>query len=230
MDYQIVLKIDKEKDAWNWWHAANHPSHGVAWSERIAQREIKEIIGLDQATAGNILLPFLDKYYQENQDLLNSQLKVGQDLFNQKGQAAINKVVEIFGRPLYRDNFVGFLTTFPRCPYNYEAGYFWLCALWPAKCYLGTFLHELLHFQFIFYYQAEILPLLGKEKFERLKESLTVILNDEFRDFLCQSDQGYAIDQALRQRLFEKWQEDKSIDRLIDFGVMLTVDSKLSTK
>jgi len=219
MDYQITLKIDKEKDAWNWWHAANHSSHGVNWSERIKQPQMREIIGLDKEAAMKILLPFLDKYYQDNAELIASQLKAGQELFLQQGQAAMGKMVQIFNRPLYKNSFVGFLTTFPRCPYNYEEGYFWLCALWPAKCYLGTFLHELLHFQFIFYYQDKILPLIGKEKFERLKESLTVILNDDFREFLCQSDQGYAVDQESRQKLLQKWQEDKDIDQIIDFGV-----------
>ena len=221
MNYKVSIRLDLYQDAWNWWHAANHSSHGVDWSDRLTKPELRKIIGLDQKEAMAILEPYLKSFYEKNQNLLQEQLKTGQSLFDEYGQAAMDKMVKIIGRPLYRDEFVGFLTTFPRCPYNYQAGYFWLCTIWPAKCYLGIFLHELLHFQFLFYYQQKLLPIVGPDKLDRLKEALTVILNYDFRDYLCQDDQGYEIDQILRQQLADYWQKNKDFDAVIDYGVAI---------
>ena len=47
------------------------------------------------------------------------------------------------------------------------------------------FIHELLHFQTIYYYKDYIIDRLHNEKqFEDLKEALTFILNYEFKEFI----------------------------------------------
>jgi hypothetical protein len=53
------------------------------------------------------------------------------------------------------------------------------------KNYMGNFLHELLHFQFIHHFANHPAIIdLNIEQFEFLKEALTFILNYEFKEFL----------------------------------------------
>jgi len=210
------------KDAWNWWEACNHISYGTDWKKRVPQKIWEEIHGKTFREACDFLLPYLRRYYKEHDKELRLISKEVQSLFTQYGQEACILMEDVTKHPLYRKSFTCFLTTFPRCPYSFQKGYVWLCASWPAKCYLGTFLHELLHFQFFAYYQnRKTVKKLSLEQKEILKESLTVILNNEFLPYLCQKDKGYIPHQALRKQLSKFWSQNKNLDALIDFGVRL---------
>lgn len=219
---KIKLKLDIIKDAWNWWDACQRVSHGVNWKKRIDRNLRKRIVGKTEEEAMNFLLPYLKKYYKEHKSELNKILKTGQSFFSKDGQKACKRMEKITSRPLYRKSFTCFLTTFPRCPYSYKKGYVWLCANWPPKCYLGTFLHELLHFQFFAYYQNRpLVKKLTKEQSEYLKESLTVILNEEFDEFLCQKDEGYKKHRKVRRKLELFWRQNKNFAQLVDYGAKL---------
>lgn len=216
---QIEIKIDINQDAWNWWQACNKISHGVDWKQRIEEPLRFELAGKDQNEANAILLPYLERYYTDHQAELQTKLAEAQRLFDIQSPQAFKLMEKVTNKPIYRDSFTCFLTTFPRCPYSLEEGYVWLCALWPAKCYLGTFLHELLHFQFLHYYAR--IPELGyltSAQIDFLKEALTVILNDVFLPFMCQNDKGYEIHQELRAELKRFWEQNKDFYALILFG------------
>ncbi len=215
----INIKLNIKKDAWNWWHACNKVSHGVDWKKRVDKNLWKKIYGKTEKEAFKFLMPYLRKYYKEHEKDLDKNIEDSRKLVNDKFQEAYELMEKIIGKPLYRENFACFLTTFPRCPYNYKKGYVWFCALWPAKCYLGTFLHELLHFQFIAYYKNNpSIKSLSPEQFEYLKESLTVILNYEFKEYLCQKDRGYSQHQELRKKLEIFWRRNRNFNQLIEYG------------
>ncbi len=57
---------------------------------------------------------------------------------------------------------------------------------------------------------------LGAEKYNELKEALTVLLNVECRDLLPSGiiDRGYPQHQELRQRILELWSKDRNMDNL----------------
>ncbi|MDR0607110.1 MAG: hypothetical protein LBG52_01870 [Candidatus Peribacteria bacterium] len=63
-----------------------------------------------------------------------------------------------------------------------------ICFFRPVSTYLGSFLHELQHFQVIHYYGDTLMKDLSDVEFEFLKEALTVILNDECLEFLGKID------------------------------------------
>ena len=65
---------------------------------------------------------FLEKYVQEKKQISDEIAFLNKE-FTEKFNIACQKIVDLFGRPLYRDNFTIYLTTFGRCPYNYEEGY-----------------------------------------------------------------------------------------------------------
>jgi hypothetical protein len=59
---------------------------------------------------------------------------------------------------------------------------------------------------------------LSEAEFEFLKESLTVILNDECLEFMGKLDMGYPIHQALRRDLLREWRQHHNFQKLITWG------------
>lgn len=217
---KIKVKLAIKKDAWNWWDACNRISHGVDWKKKVDKELWQKIHGKTEKMAIEFLLPYLKNYYQQNGKQLTAAIKETQDVFNKQSAVALRLMEKITGKKLYRENFTCFLTTFPRCPYSFKKGYVWLAADWRVECCLSIFLHELLHFQFLKYFYKKLVPKkLNDRQFDFLKEALTVILNHEFRKYLCQKDRGYAVHKSLRTKLDAHWRRYHDFDRLIECGV-----------
>ena len=70
------------------------------------------------------------------------------------------------------------LTTIPICPYNFKTKQIFVHAKAPVQIQLNILAHELNHFMFYFYYH-KLREELGDDKFELLKESLTLFTNPE---------------------------------------------------
>lgn len=67
-----------------------------------------------------------------------------------------------------------------------------------------------------------------KEQSENLKEALTFILNEEFKDILVPCDNGYLIHKELREQLKTTWLQNKEFDVLISKGIDLMKKIKSS--
>ena len=72
-----------------------------------------------------------------------------------------------------------------------------------------------MHLQFHYYFEKDLIIKIGREKFGDLKEALTILLNEEFRDLWIVEDKGYEIHQELRKRISEQWKKNKDFDELI---------------
>ncbi|MDQ5957331.1 MAG: hypothetical protein QG614_306 [Patescibacteria group bacterium] len=82
-------------------------------------------------------------------------------------------------------------------------------------------MHELWHFYTwcgIGFYQEEKI---GKQKYNDLKEALTVLLNVECKDLLSEGviDIGYHQHKEIRHKILEYWEKDKNIVKLWDYLV-----------
>lgn len=225
---KITIKLDIQKDAWNWWHACNHVSYSVDWKQRIDQSIWENIHGKSQEQAFKFLLPYLKNNYIKQHNQLELYQKQASLIIKQNANRACRWLEKITEQPLACQDITLYLTTFPRCPYNYEKGYIWTCAIWPAKQVMDTLLHELLHFQFYAYFKnRESVKKLSAAQAEDLKEALTVILNYEFREYLAQSDKGYSVHQKLRQKLASFWQKNKDFGKLVDYGAEQIVKNRV---
>ncbi len=100
-----------------------------------------------------------------------------------------------------------FLSTLPICPYNFEKKWIMVFGETNTKKQLQIITHELNHFMF-YYYFGEIKNELGKEKFESLKEALTVFTNPE--------EKGYPNQKRIRDWLSK--QKRRSIPEIIKSG------------
>lgn len=220
MKFEYKIHKDRYQDAWNWWDSCNSINFGTDWSKKIESKIAKQIKGKTKKEALDFLLPYLkDKYYET--EIQKGTAFIQNELKN-KFAYACEKMEKVMGKPLYRPLFHFYLTTFPSIPYNKDRGFIWLHYKW--KDPISTFLHELCHLQFIHYWREKSKSSvfnLASEKFEDLKEALTVIIDEDFMPSIKAPDEGYAIHHDLRQKLTAYWKKEKDFNKLVNYGIKI---------
>jgi len=214
---KITVKLDVEKDAYNWWEACNRVSHGIDWKERIDISLSQKITNKSQKDAYAFLLPYIEKIHEQNN--LIKKVEELQQGFNERQQTLFEMMEKLTSNKIYRDDFTCFLTTFPRCPYDYKNGYVWVPYRRDIDHQLSIFLHELLHFQFFAYYGEKVWGILGSKRHSYLKEAMTVILNDECQNITPVKDEGYEIHKVLRAEFLKIWRNTKDFNLFMDQSI-----------
>lgn len=215
---KILIKFDLKKDAWNWWDACNTKSWGVDWKENISDKKLlPHIVGKSQTKAFKFLLPYLENLYKEID--IDKYIKEIQTGFNKVQAKLFQRMKKVTDRPIYIDTITCWLTSFYRFPYDYEKGYIWIGHNKTMETQLHIVIHELLHFQYHYYFEKKVCQALGQEKQGDIKEAMTVILNDEFGDITPVKDNGYKIHKELRKKLIKFWRQSKNMDEFIDLTI-----------
>jgi len=118
------------------------------------------------------------------------RLKKGLQRNLDKNEPKIISLLErVYQKPFPFKRITVYITTIPICPYNFKQR--WLAVFKNAspKEHINIVIHELNHFMFYFYF-SPLKEKLGEEKFEDLKEALTVLTNPE--------EKGYPAHRKLR--------------------------------
>jgi hypothetical protein len=76
-----------------------------------------------------------------------------------------------------------------------------------------------MHLYFHEFYWKDVEKKIGSKKTGDLKESLTVLLNSEFKDLFISPDLGYEEHKELRNFILKSWKEEKDFEKLLDKGV-----------
>ncbi|MEK7170945.1 MAG: hypothetical protein AAB774_01395 [Patescibacteria group bacterium] len=104
--------------------------------------------------------------------------------------------------------FICYLSLNERCSYNTQEGYFFL-NLFSAEPNMVC-VHELLHLFTHKYIKLDI----SSQQYNSYKESLTELLNLEFRGLVERDDRGYSQHQELRKYLAEKYTKGSGVIKL----------------
>lgn len=107
-----------------------------------------------------------------------------------------------------------YLTLNDRCPYNIYNNLFFVTLTYNST--KSIVMHELWHFYTWYKFGVIWEEKLGKQKYNDIKESLTVLLNIECKDLFPENkkDIGYPQHQELREKIIKIWNETKDIDKL----------------
>ena len=223
------LDYDLGRDIWNWYYGANYSENGEEHFKNVDDLSVlKQIKGIKKLEdAEPILRPYLQSKSDDAESELNGFLRVANAQFAEYFQVACEKMEEITDKPLANDRFTFYVTTFPRMVVFYEEGIVFLYAkidneLWGMP--LDGFMHELLHFQTDKYWRQDpnsLVSRLSEDDYFRLKESLTVILDEELKPIMTLPDCSYPEYGELREKLHDHWKKNHDFDALVNYGLGL---------
>jgi len=216
----IVIKVDFQKDAWNWLSAIlKKQSYGIDWQQFIPLTLKKKISNKNEKEVANLVNSFLKKKYCIRGKKLNKYADNLQKSLNNVADNIFTTMETITEKPIYRKHFTGFITTFPRGPYNSKKGYIWFIYDKSNDWQIMAFIHELLHMQFAYYYKEALLKKINNEQFSFLKESMTVIINKEFAHIISEQDKGYEIHREFRKYLLNLWEHRRGFSQFVNEAV-----------
>lgn len=233
MEYYYKIIYDINWDIWNWYDASRSSPHGFDFRNNLRDEDdikiFDQISKLQQKDAYIVIDKFLKRKYHDQAEIINKYTKGMKSLFDEKLDIACKTLEKITGRELFVKKFKFKLTTFPRCPYNPETGviffYITLNNFWIDP--IINFMDEVLHFLFHHYWQDNPKSPVSKltdDEFEFLKESLTVVLDDDLKPLTNGADNEYPIHKEFRKELHKNWKKYHDFDKLIDFGLVILKD------
>lgn len=217
-----VIVYDPNRDIDNWLSVAQSPvSHGKNFYDNLgndADRQMfKDLQNLPTKQARAKLEKYLKQKVKSAEFLAGEKFIRGR--YEQDFQKACDWLEKVTKKPLAFSKYTIYLTTFPCCPYNPNEGYMYDYYGWVNP--ISGFMHEALHIQFHRYWrddpESPVSKLSGQD-WEILKESLTVVLNKKYVDFVELDDRGYAAHQEFRKKLWQCWEKEQDFAKLVEYG------------
>ena len=215
----IEFKFDVEKDLRNIWDTANSKKHyNFEFKEKLPKEILeicenkkyekckKELLEKRNPLYKNPLIKIMIKSLKE------SWVKIEKEYFV--------RLEKITGKKFAFKKVKAYLTTSNRCPYDYNpknpSFFFGIYSNFWLK--LASCGHELMHIHlhnspWWIMVEDEI----GREKTEDLKESMTILLDLEFRDLWIVKDLGYIYPNhvKLREYIASEWKKKRDFNLLI---------------
>jgi hypothetical protein len=177
----LDIKYSLEKDAEtyvNFVHQFKAFEHGrINPQKEFLERldpELQSIItkAKDEKSAYREVLDYLTKKYNENPQLIKNSINTLEGRWEAAGSQIIYSLEFLYQKPFPFENVTLYLTTNNVCPYSYEEKYFFANYKYASE-QMDVAKHELNHFMFYYYYDS-LRNKLDLEKYELLKESLTL--------------------------------------------------------
>lgn len=206
---KIIFDYNQEKDIWcllNYGKSSNNSNKPTKVFEKLT-------IECGENPSEERVSLFVKKYISENDIDIQKFTLASQEGWDKIAEEYIKKAEEVFGISLPED-IVAYLTINNRCPYRINENFFFVSV--SANSANKIAMHELWHFYTWYKFGVEWEDKLGKEKYNDIKEALTVLLNVECKDLLADGieDVGYPQHLELRNRILELWKTNKNIEKL----------------
>ncbi len=219
----ILVDYSVELDVKNYiskiYHGPQY-SHGRNPSDlkrRLLSRSSQEIktlfsTNLAEKEVADQLRLILSHDYEARQQFFDDKMNNLTNMWKETGSQIEYRLSTLFDQPFpfASETLTINFTTISICPYNYSERMIYCAINHGTREQLSIILHELNHFMF-YYYFSDLKATLGEEKYELLKESLTLFSNPE--------QSGKPAERALRDLfLSQSW---TSLDKAIEAGVGL---------
>lgn len=212
---ELQFKLDLNRDAFNIWELCNAK---IPWEEpnekKIIQEDYKNLWrGKSFEESKKEIEQSVENLYSRG--IVEAFRKSLEDSWKGINQEYFDRLEKVTGRPVFSSKFIAYATTAGRCPYNPKDNSFMISIRRPLLQCMRIAGHELMHLQFHNYFWDEISSKIGDKKTLELSESLTNILNLEFRDLWLVADEGYPSHSRLRDFIKEKWKENPCLDFVV---------------
>lgn len=209
---KVTFTYDKSKDIWcllNKGKSSNNSQNPTKQYEQLVakygENPTEEQVGT-----------FIGEYIARNDIGISKRIEDFQRDWESISAEFQRKAESIFGASL-PDDVTAYLTVNSRCPYDIQNNYFYVSLTAPQPS--RTVMHELWHFYTLYGLGTDQEEKIGKQKYNDLKESLTVLLNVECKDLLPEGviDMGYTQHQDMRKKILEYWEKEKNIKDLWNY-------------
>jgi len=213
--YKINFKLSLDKDARNMWELCNF---SLPWEEPSEKKSLGEKYkkiwkGRDFEDCQEEIKKSINPLYSQGlMKNFKESLEKSWEFVNERYFERISKIMK---RPLSSNIFEGYITSAGRCPYHALDNSFLVSIKRPLLQAMRTCGHEVLHINFENNFGKDIIEKIGKNKFMDLNESLTVLLNEEFKDLWFVDDKGYEPHKELREFISQEWKKEKDFDVLM---------------
>ena len=206
---KVLFDYNQEKDVWcilNYGKSSNNSSEPT----KVYKKLISEY---GENPTNQNAIDFIEKYISENNINIEDYINNYQNDWDSISEEYIKRAEKIFKISLPKD-VTAYLTINNRCPYDIFNNLFF--ANFPSSSIKIVVMHELWHFYTWYKFGIIWEEKLGKQKYNDLKESLTVLLNIECKDLMPEGDQDYGYPQhkELREKITQLWNETTDIEKL----------------
>ncbi len=203
---KVIFKYNRKKDIWcllNKGKSSNNSSNPTK-VYRLLMTSCGEN-PTEEETSN-----FIDKYFSNNKIDVHNYIKQYQTDWNSI-KNEYHKIAESIFDTHLPNNITAYLTVNNRNPYSIENNQFYVTV--PSKTMQKTIMHELWHFYTWYGLGADQEKMLGKQKYNDVKEALTVLLNEECSHLMAEEvyDVGYPQHQELREEIKQLWKKRKDI-------------------
>lgn len=205
----IKFTYSKEKDIWCLLNKGKKSSNSPH-ATKVYQL-LEEQCGENPTTEATS--KFIDDYLAENNVSLEEYIQKYLADWSLVSEEYHRRARAIFDVTL-PSNVTAYLTVNNRNPYSISDNLFYVSV--PRDSIRKTIMHELWHFYTWYGLGTGQEEMLGKQKYNDIKESLTVLLNEECSDLLPKgvSDDGYLQHQELRNEIITLWREQKDVAKI----------------
>lgn len=206
---RVVFEYSREKDVWCLRNYGK-TSMNSTFSTKMYELLIEERGGVPSNEDTSI---FIDGYLAKND--------IDIDVYKNKYQSdwdsiadEYKKIAEGIFKVNITNTVTAYLTINNRSPYSIESNLFFVKV--PSESVRKTVMHELWHFYTWHKFGITWEEKIGKEKYNEIKEALTVLLNVECKDLLPEGvlDMGYPQHQELRAKILKLWSKERDIEKL----------------
>jgi len=210
---RVIFKFGKERDLRNIWKTCNFNSDWHDFKKNLDDNLLK----IAQDKSFEECKDELKEYYERfhNLELIKIFEESLQKAWGEINNEFFKRLEKIMKKPICSEEFIGYITTIGRCPYDPDEKNFMVSLFYSIPQSLVTIGHEIMHIQFHNTYWDQIEKEIGEEKTADLKEALTVLLNVEFKDLWFGKDRGYDSHQKLRRFIEKEWENEKDFDVLM---------------
>ena len=196
----ISFQYDQSKDIWcllNKGKSSNNSAHPTKVYELLTER-------FGSSPSESDTKDFIETYFTERDVSVTKYIQQYQADWENVAEEYHKIATRIFGTEL-PNAVTAYLTINNRNPYSIQKNMFYVSV--PRESVRKIIMHELWHFYTWYGLGVDQEERLGKEKYNDLKEALTVLLNIECKGLFPEgvTDSGYPQHQELRQKISGLW-------------------------
>lgn len=221
---KVEFILNKEKDMKNIWDTCNaKPIYGNSWERAVTKNIFHMCHNKKYSECKKPLKKIIDTIYKKKimPEIANSFSRTWKEI-SQEYFKRLENIIGVKNLNIKFSEIRGCLTGSARCPYdpNKKNPYFFVNFFWGIPNVLQTAGHEIMH---IYFHNPKYWNLckkeIGYDKTHDLKESLTELLNLEFRDLWIVENLGYPNHEYLMKFISKEWKKEKDFDKLISNSI-----------